>query len=437
VFTKRAEDDLIRIADLRSRSRETGRDSHVTVTNDPCPVPCRGEAGAAGRIELPSARVRAVFLLALTGCSSILGISDPRPATDGDGGVDGMVDSNIDAPPPCTAAITLKAELTSDIGAAGTGFAIGRFDNGLNEDIAVATGTSVVILHGDRTGVFGGDGLKPTIPTAAVDLVVDDFDADADDDFVMWNATAVIARRQNRANNPPVEAEQPLTGPFTNVKRVINEQLDGNLRADVLVYDAAAGSRVYTSNGTPGTFSPNNNLVGTGADELVLIKQLDAAQRADALFTSGTEVKLSLQTNAGGFQALSTITSMASSKGVAVGQFDGDALLDIMVSTAQGLVLFRQVAAAPGTFQMQGVVSPLQSPAPMLVADINNDGRDDLILSNVAILQCAPATSGGPGIFTQVETINAAAPAKLVDISGDGKPDLVRIEGTNVKVRLQ
>ena len=191
------------------------------------------------------------------------------------------------------------------------------------------------------------------------------------------------------------------------MKRVINEQLDGNLRADVLVYDAAAGSRVYTSNGTPGTFSRNNNLVGTGADELVLIKQIDAAQRADALFTSGTDVKLSLQTNAGGFQALSTITSMASSKGVAVGQFDGDALLDIMVSTAQGLVLFRQVAAAPGTFQMQGVVSPLQSAAPMLVADINNDGRDDLILANTAILQCAPATSGGPGIFTQVETITA------------------------------
>lgn len=383
-------------------------------------------------------RVRALFLFVLTGCSSILGISDPKPATDGDGGVDGMVDSNIDAPPPCAPSITLKAEVTSAIGATGTGFTIGKFDNGVNEDIAVATGTSVVLLHGDRTGAFGGDGLKPTIPTAAVDLLVDDFDADGDDDFVMWSPTAVIARLQNRANNPPVDAELPLTGPFTNVKQVINEQLDGNLRSDVMVYDAAAGSRVYTSNaGTPGTFARDNDLVGTGADELVVIRQIDDAQRADAIFATGTAVKLSLQINVGGFQALSTITAMASSKGVAVGQFDGDSLVDIAVSTAQGLVLFRQVAAAPGTFQMQGVISPLQSAAPMLVADINNDGRDDLILDNAAILQCAPATSGGPGIFTQVEAINASAPAKFIDVNGDSRPDLVRLDGTDVKVRLQ
>jgi len=44
----------------------------------------------------------------------------------------------------------------------------------------------------------------------------------------MWTATAVVVRRLNRALDPPVEAEQPLTGPFTNVTRVINEQLDGN-----------------------------------------------------------------------------------------------------------------------------------------------------------------------------------------------------------------
>jgi hypothetical protein len=168
-----------------------------------------------------------------------------------------------------------------------------------------------------------------------------------------------------------------------------------------------------------------------------LIRQIDDAQRADAIFASGTAVKLSLQLNVGGFQALSTITSMANSKGVAVGQFDGDSLVDVVVSTAQGLVLFRQVAAAPGTFQMQGVISPLQSAAPMLVADINNDGRDDLVLENAAILQCAPATSGGPGIFTQVEAITAPAPAKFVDVSGDSRPDLVRLEGTDVKVRLQ
>jgi hypothetical protein len=145
---------------------------------------------------------------------------------------------------------------------------------------------------------------------------------------------------------------------------------------------------------------------------------------------------LSLQT-AAGFQPLSTITTSATSKGIAVGKFDGDALLDVVVSTSMGLVLFRQVAATPGTFQVHGVISPLQSAAPMLVTDINDDGRDDIILANAAILQCAPLASGGPGVFTQVEQLSASPPAKLLDVNGDTKPDLVRLEGTSVKVRLK
>jgi hypothetical protein len=253
----------------------------------------------------------------------------------------------------------------------------------------------------------------------------------------MWTpgGTTVIVRRQNRALDPPVEAEQPLTGPFTNVQRVIVDQLDGNLRPDVFVFDSAAGSRVYTSNlGTPGTFARDNNLVGAGGDELILMAQIDGLQRADALFVNGNQVKLSVQT--GSFQALGTITNAAASKGIAVGKFDGDQLVDLVVSTSSGLLLFRQVAATPGTFQMHGVISPLQSAAPMHVVDLNDDGRDDIVLANAAILQCAPAAAGMPGVFTQVEAINATN-AQFIDVTGNGKPDLVRLDGTSVKVRVR
>ncbi len=368
-------------------------------------------------------------------CTSLLGISDPTPATPGDGGPDSSIDSSIDAPPPCAPAVTFKAEQTSAIGATGTGFAIGRFDLGnLNADIAIATGTNVVIMHGDGAGTFGGNGLKPMIATAAVDLVVEDFDSEGDDDLVMWTPTTVTMRRLNRALDPPVEAEQPLTGPFTNVTRVFQEQLDGNLRPDVIVYDTAAGSRVYTSNlGVPGTFSRDNNLVGTGADELLVVRQIDGLQRADAVFVNGTMVNLSLHTSS--FSNPVNIANGANSKGIAFGKFDGDALPDLVVSTSMGLVLFRQMT--PGMFTMHGMISPVQSATPMLVGDANDDGRDDIITPTAAILQCAPAVAGGAGVFTQVEPLSAGGPAKLVDVNGDTKPDLVRIDGTNIKVRLR
>lgn len=400
----------------------------------------RGSFGSdrIGFREVPDARigpvVRALILVALSsGCTSLLGISDPTPAGGpSDSGIDSNIDSNIDAPPACAPSITLKAEVSSDVGAAGSDFAIGRYDNGLTNDIVVAVGTSAVILHGDNTGVFGGDGMKIAIPTAAVGVVSDDFDTDADDDIVLWTATNVVMRRLNRTLNPPVEAEQPLTGPFTNVTRVLAENLDGALRPDLFVYDAAAGSRVFTSNlGTPGTFS-KDNLVGTGADELILMRQIDDAQRDDALFVNGAFAKVAIQVNVSGFGTPTNVAMGANSTGLAMGKFDNDNLPDLVISTPQGLVLYLNSAATPGTFTMHGMISPVQSSAPMLVGDVNGDGRDDILTPTAAILQCAPVSN--VGVFTQVETL-AAAKAKLVDVTGDGKLDLVRLDGNAIKVR--
>jgi hypothetical protein len=383
--------------------------------------------------------VRALIGVTLlsSACTSLLGISDPTPATPGDGGPDSSIDSSIDAPPPCAPAVTLNAEQTSALGAVGTDFIIGRFNNGLEEDIVVATGPSATLMHGDRTGVFGGDGLKIVIPTAGDRIVLGDWDLNVsgDDDLAFFTSggASVIARRQNRANDPPVEAEQPLMGPNANVTRVLAEELGGNGNTDLLVYDNS-GSRVFTASGlTAGDFIRSATTIAPVGDELVLLRQIDGQQRADAVFVNGSTVKLAVQSNANVFTNPINIAVGANSKGIAFGRFDADTSLDLVVSTSNGLTLFRQLS--PGNFTMFGAISPVQSATPMLVGDVNEDGLDDILTPTAAILQCANA--GGVGIFTQVEPLAVGSTAKLVDVNGDTKPDLVRLDGTNVKVRLQ
>src|SRR5436190_216732 len=149
-----------------------------------------------------------------------------------------------------------------------------------------------------------------TDPTAATDIVADDFNSDGYDDLVMWTrgSDPVPVRLQDRAIDPPFRAEVPLDGPLTGVQTVINTYLDGALRPDLLVYDST-GSRPYISNGpggtTGGTFTRQPTLVGTGTDELVLVEQLDNQGRDDALFVNAGTLKLSLQ-SANGFGPLTT-----------------------------------------------------------------------------------------------------------------------------------
>jgi len=177
-------------------------------------------------------------------------------------------------------------------------------------------------------------------------------------------------------------------------------------------------------------------LAGTGADELILMTQIDDAQRPDAVFKKGGLVEMSRLSTVTVFGALEVITNEATSAGIAVGNFDGDQRADLVVSTAQGLVLFRQSAATAGTFTRHGVISPVPSATPMLVGDVNGDGRDDIVTPTAAILQCA-APGGEAGVFTQVEPLAAQLPAQLFDVTGDGKLDLVRVDGASVKVRVQ
>lgn len=342
-----------------------------------------------------------------------------------------MIDSSIDAPPPCTTPNMFGTEMSFDVGAAATGFAVGKLDPGAALDVAIAVGTQVIILHGDGTGTFGN---PTTVDTPATGVGIEDFDLDVRNDLILWGGNTIVERRQNSAQPGTFLAEQPLPGTFQNVVNVVIENFDGNLVPDVLVQDAVE-RRAYTSNlGTPGTFSSTNQTPGSTGDDLVLAQDVDNADRTDAVFVDQAgNVKLSLGVAPGGLQAVTTIGVGATGHAAAFGKFDGDNLPDLVVATAAGGVLFLQNPGNPGTFTLKPGTIPDVIGSTLFVTDINGDGTDDIVVPGSVVLQCP----GTPGVFTQVESVNATAPVLLVDVNGNGKPDLLRLEGNALKVRLQ
>ena len=344
-----------------------------------------------------------------------------------------MVDSSIDAPPPCAAPNAFGAELTFPLGGTGVGLAVANLDPGTNLDVAVAVTTEVVILHGDGAGGFAN---LTVVATPAIGVAIDDFNLDVRNDLILWSGNTIAERRQSSASPGTFLAEQLLLGPFQNVQNALIETFDGDVNPDLIVQDDL-DRREFTSNlGTPGTFARTNNVVGAAGDALVFAGEIDGLDRSDVVFVDASgNVKLSLVSAAGAFGPLTTIATGATGRAAAFGKFNGDALLDLVIATAAGGVIFTQNASAPGTFTQRPGTIPGVVGATLLVADINGDGTDDIIAPGSIIMQC-PMPSP-PGVFTQVESLNSIAPAVLVDVNKNGKLDLLRLVGTDLVVRLQ
>jgi hypothetical protein len=376
-------------------------------------------------------------VVCLPGCGKLLGISDPTPAGSSDGGGDPDGPS-IDSSSPCVAAAMFQPEQSFSVGAMGTALAMGFLDRRPGGDIAIAVGDGIQILSGTNTGTGTFSLAAKITTTAAADgLGIGDFDNDGDDDFVVWDegGTSIVAIRQNSTVTPSTYlAEQPLTGPFTGIQGALVGTIDGALVPDVLVNDAS-GARSYTSRvGTPGTFSREAIAIGNIAagDTLVALRSINGGGD-DAVFVGANgDVKVTLDGPT--YAPAAVVASGARQSCVGIGKLDEDANIDLIVGTAAGGVIHR--GGGNGSFaQASGTIAAVTGPS-MQVIDLNGDGKDDLVLATRIVYQCAPAMAGGPGAFTQFEDIGSGGPVLVVDVTGDTKPDLLRIVGTELKVRV-
>jgi hypothetical protein len=370
------------------------------------------------------------------GCRQLLGITDPTPSDRIDGGGDGPP---VDSSPPCVIAAVFQPEQSFAIGGTGTALAIGQLDRpGTGRDVAIAVGDGIQILVGNGAGSFSPGPKLAAPPSAQLDgLVIETFDNDADDDIVAWDegGTTIVAYRQDAGMPSTYGAAQPLPGPFTSLQGAMAGILDGAFIPDLVVKDAS-GAWAYTSRlGTPISFGREPDPIGDigPGDVLVAVGDLNGPGAEDAAFVSPSgEVKIAF--DALPFSRATVVATGARDRLVGFGRLDEDGSLDLIVGTAAGGVIYR---GGGGSFAEVTDRLPAVTGTRVQVIDVNGDGKDDLVLDTRIVYQCAPATPGGPGVFTQFEEIDARGPSLMADVTGDGKPDLLRLDGGELKVRVQ
>jgi hypothetical protein len=202
----------------------------------------------------------------------------------------------------------------------------------------------------------------------------------------------------------------------------------------------------------PGTFGSPVILSSPGASQ-VAIGDMNKDGLQD-LVSADFNVSLFIQTSPGTFAAPVSLYS-GGANWVAVGDLNNDGIPDVALTDAVGVKVLLHTGAASSITYAAPVAVFTQSPNPgitganlIAIADVNGDGLNDLVITDPGPVGSPPTvnillqSATSPGTFAAPITYQLSGdsvPESIVvaDVNGDGKPDIVIGGSTQVNVLLQ
>jgi archaellum component FlaF (FlaF/FlaG flagellin family) len=324
--------------------------------------------------------------------------------------------------------------------------AVGDFNGDGMLDVAVVSflpSSHVSILLGNGDGTFkAGDsyvvGTQPLYAAAAslrsngvLDLIVGD--SLNDDLYVMLG-------NGDGTFQPPVayptsgRTVQVATGDFAGDGNLDIISLTGNGEGCncVEVLLGNGDGTFQAAIGTPVPYNIGGYAMATGyfnGDN-----KLDVA--VSGAFASANQVDILLGNGDGRFTPHGFYSVSLAPESVATGRFAGSDTTDLVVGNLEGGSVSVLIGNGNGTFR-QAVDYSSYAPTWVAVADLNGDGKEDIVASN-ADSEAIPPTStlsvftgNGDGTFQTGAVYPAGENLSYVaigDFNGDGKPDLVAVD---------
>lgn len=228
------------------------------------------------------------------------------------------------------------------------------------------------------------------------------------------------------------------TAPQCSAPSILMHDVDGDGRTDVLLGLAGQGIRVFRQGGD-GSFVQTQSIGLAGPNQLRL-GDLDADGLLELASAGEQSIRIWRFSSQG---TLAMGDSIAVSgywiNGFEVGDISDDGLADVVVTYTYGgpfghVEIFRQAPGggfAPSEFR---TADPLHGASGIAMGDLNGDGRLDVVVTSgsnrpTSIGVYYQNAQGELGTMTPVETYDVPLAVRVADIDGDGRDDVVVAHG--------
>jgi hypothetical protein len=315
------------------------------------------------------------------------------------------------------------------------GLATGDFNGDGKIDLAAGnTGSNTVsVLIGNGAGKFSAPRNIRT-PGSSFSVAVGDYNEDGKPDLAVANynlgSVSVLLSLPNGNLAPPVT----YTIGGTRLPQVLTADFNGDHHLDLVALNASSTTfSVLLGNGT-GTFgTPLSYSTGLPQPMSLIVGDFNQDGNQDVAFCDyNGSVSVLLGKGDGTFRSPVVTTAPAGLIYILAGDFNGDGKLDVAV-TQNGTALYVMLGNGDGSFQPASAPYTAGNyPQQGVVADLNHDGKLDLAILSVGYGDPSGTLSvligNGDGTFQTARNYPVGVEPQAVavaDFNNDGNPDLI------------